>query len=196
MKKWAMMLATVAIITMIVVVGCSNRQSTKEEVYEKFHKKITSMSSYSCEAEVEAIGNKSPGKYSFIQNYEKPYNYKLEIISPENLKGKIIEYDENNILIKNPEIEDIVTLPNSHPNNQYLFIGDFVSNYINTEDVEISLDTKNLMLKTSIPGDSEYFSSEILYVDAKTKNPDKLEILDKQNNVRFRVTYKNFEFKK
>ena len=196
MKKWAILTIMVIISVLLIIVGCESKESTKEEVYEKFHKKIMDMSSYSCEAKVEAIGNKSMGEYIFKQTYKKPNTYKLEIISPEQLKGKSIEYTSENILIENKRINDIVKLPNIHPNDQYLFIGDFISNYINNEDIEINKSSENLLLKTSIPGDSEYFTKEILYVDLKTKNPTKLEIIDKEENVRFRVTYKNFEIKK
>ena len=69
-------------------IGCQRRESTKEEVYKEFQKKIVTMSSYKCIAEIEASGNKSPHNYVFIHSYVKPDYYKLEVVEPKNLKGK------------------------------------------------------------------------------------------------------------
>ena len=45
--------------------------TTLEEIYKEFQKKIVTMSSYKCIAEVEVAGNKSPHNYVFIHNYTK-----------------------------------------------------------------------------------------------------------------------------
>ena len=53
MKKWTIII--VIVISIIgIVIGCQKRESTKEEVYKEFQKKIVTMSSYKCIAEVEA----------------------------------------------------------------------------------------------------------------------------------------------
>ena len=48
----------------------------------------------------------------------------------------------------------------------------------------------------SIPGNTKYFSKQILYIDSKTNYPAKLEILDQEGNNRFIVNYSDFEYKK
>lgn len=194
-KKWAILI--VIIIGILgVIIGCQRRESTKEEVYKEFQKKISTMKSYRCSAEVEVIGNKSSQNYIFIHKYNKPDNYKLEIVSPKNLKGKTIEYKNNKILVKNPNINDIVELPNIGRNDQYMFIGDFMKNYLQNEEIKIQLSKGKLSLETYIPGEDEYFNKQVLYIDTKTKNPDKMEILDIKGNTRFVVNYKDFEYKK
>ena len=67
-KKWAIILVVITLMIGIGI-GCQRRQSTKEEVYQDFQKKISTMSSYTCRAEVVAIGNKSEHKYEFIHTY-------------------------------------------------------------------------------------------------------------------------------
>lgn len=195
MKKWAiLMIVTVGILG--IVIGCQKRESTKEELYEEFQKKILNMSSYECTADVEVVGNKSAHNYVFIHNYNKPDNYKLEVVSPKHLKGKTIEYEKNKILVKNPDIDDTVELPNVGKNDQYMFIGDFIKNYLQNEEVIIKLAKGSLYLETLIPGDNQYFSKQALYINSKTKLPEKMEILDDKNDIRFTVTYKDFEYKK
>ncbi|WP_353654879.1 germination lipoprotein GerS [Clostridium sp. CCUG 7971] len=195
MKKWAVLIIiTVGILG--IVIGCQKKESTKEELYEEFQKKILTMSSYKCTADVEVIGNKSAHNYVFIHNYNKPDNYKLEVVSPKHLKGKTIEYNKDKILVKNPEINDTVELPNAGTNDQYMFIGDFIKNYLQNEEVTIKLSKGSLNLETLIPGDNQYFSKQVLYINSKTKLPEKMEILDDKDDIRFTVTYKDFEYKK
>ena len=194
-KEWTILIViTIGILG--VFVGCQKRESTKEEVYQEFQKKISTMKSYKCSAEVEVVGNKSAQNYIFIHNYNKPDNYKLEVIYPEHLKGKTMEYKNNKILVKNPDIDDMVELPNVGRNDQYMFIGDFIKNYLQNEEIEIQLAKGNLILETYIPGEDEYFNKQVLYVNTETKNPEKMEILDIKGKNRFTVNYKDFKYTK
>ena len=194
-KKWTVVLIFTC-ITIGIAIGCQRRESTKEEIYENFQKKISTMTSYTCKAEVEAIGNKSAHNYVFIHTYNKPNYYKLEVVSPEHLKGKTMEYKDEKILVKNPGINDILELSNVGKNDQYMFIGDFIKNYLQNEEVSIKTTNNRLVLETQIPGDNQYFSKQVLYVNVDTKNPEKMEILDFKGQPKFTVNYKDFEWKK
>lgn len=190
-KKWTVLLIIIFGVFMIFI-GCQKRESTKEEMYAGFQNKISEMRSYSCKAEVEVIGNKSPQTYIMTHNYKKPNYYKVEVVSPDYLKGKTMEYKENKILIKNPEIDDVVELPNVGTNSQYLFIGDFIKNYLQNEEVEINISKDSLIIETLIPGEDKYFNKQVLYLDIKTKSPVKMEILDEKGSIIFKVKYSEF----
>lgn len=194
MKKWTT-IVIIVITVFAIVIGCQRRESTKEEVYKEFQKKIVNMSSYQCIAEVEASGNKSSHNYVFIHSYIKPDYYKLEVLEPENLKGKIMEYKDDKVIISNTDIEDKIELPNTEDNKQYAFIGDFIKNYLQNEEVDIKLSNDSLILETTIPGDNEYFNKQILYVNKETKNPEKMEILNAEGKPNFTVKYTEFECK-
>ena len=92
MKKWTTILV-IFITIFVIFVGCQKRESTKEEIYKEFQKKIVTMSSYKCMAYVKVTGNKSNHNYLFIHTYTKPDYYKLEVVEPKNLKGKTMEYN-------------------------------------------------------------------------------------------------------
>lgn len=194
-RKWAIILISV-IVVLGIIIGCKRKQSTKEEVYSDFQEKISTMSSYSCTAEIKTVGNKKEHNYQLIHTYNKPDNYKLEVISPKHLKGKIIEYKGDKILVTNPNIDDVLELPNVGKNDQYMFIGDFIKNYLQNEEVSISLSNDRLILETYIPGDNQYFNKQVLYVNSDTKTPEMMEILDNKKDVKFLVTYKKFQWKK
>ena len=153
------------------------------------------MSSYKCIAEIEAIGNKSSHNYVFIHSYVKPDYYKLEVVEPKNLKGKTMEYKGDKVIVSNPDIKDKIEFPNMEDNRQYVFIGDFIKNYLQNEEVNIKLSNNSLILETTIPGNNKYFNKQILYVNKDTKNPEKMEILNDEGKPSFTVKYKKFECK-
>ncbi|WP_343345826.1 germination lipoprotein GerS [Terrisporobacter petrolearius] len=192
-KCYSLLIIIVSIITLYSV-GCGRKEYTKEEVYEDFQKEISKIESYTCNAKVEAIGNKENTTYIFKHTYKKPDYYKLEVKSPKNLQGKTIEYKGDKVLVRNPSINDIVELPNINNDSHYLFIGDFIKNYMQNESIILEVTESELKIQTEIPGDNKYFNKQILYVDNKTKNPNKMEILDNEDKPIFIVTYEDFKY--
>lgn len=194
-KSYSLLIIIVSIITLYSV-GCGRKEYTKEEVYEDFQNQISKIESYTCNAKVEAIGNKENTTYIFKHTYKKPDYYKLEVKSPKNLQGKTIEYKGDKVLVKNPSINDTIELPNINNDSHYLFIGDFIKNYMQNESIILEVTESELKIQTEIPGDNKYFKKQILYVDNKTKNPNKMEILDNEDKPIFIVTYEDFKYEK
>ena len=195
-NKWSILLASFITMIFVFTVGCTNKEYTADELYEDFKDQISKVSSYTCIAKVEAIGNKENTTYIFKHTYKKPDYYKLEVKSPKNLKGKTIEYKNNKIIINNPKINDTVGFKNINNDARYLFIGDFINNYRNDENTKLELTENELKIEVKIPGNNKYFNKQILYVNNKTKTPDKMEIVDNEENPRFIVTYEDFKYNK
>lgn len=195
-NKWSILLSSFITMIFVFTVGCTNKEYTADELYEDFKDQISKVSSYTCIAKVEAIGNKENTTYIFKHTYKKPDYYKLEVKSPKNLKGKTIEYKNNKIIINNPKINDTVEFKNINNDARYLFIGDFINNYRKDENTKLELTENELKIEVKIPGNNKYFNKQILYVNNKTKTPDKMEIVDNEENPRFIVTYEDFKYNK
>ena len=195
-NKWSILLSSFITMIFVFTVGCTNKEYTADELYEDFKDQISKVSSYTCIAKVEAIGNKENTTYIFKHTYKKPDYYKLEVKSPKNLKGKTIEYKNNKIIINNPNINDTVEFKNINNDARYLFIGDFINNYRKDENTKLELTENELKIEVKIPGNNKYFNKQILYVNNKTKTPDKMEIEDNEENPRFIVTYEGFKYNK
>ena len=132
MKKWSFLLAVLVLIAFFSFNKKDTKeeftkQYTKEEIYESFQDKILNISSYECIAEVCVSGNKTPTNYSFKHTYKKPDSYKVEVLSPESVKGKVIEFNSNKLTINNPNVEDKIVFEDYQ--NKFLFIGNFIANY-------------------------------------------------------------------
>ena len=195
-NKWSILLSSFITMIFVFTVGCTNKEYTSDELYEDFKDQISKVSSYTCIAKVEAIGNKENTTYIFKHTYKKPDYYKLEVKSPKNLKGKTIEYKNNKIIINNPNINDTVEFKNINNDARYLFIGDFINNYRKDENTKLELTENELKIEVKIPGNNKYFNKQILYVNNNTKTPDKMEIVDNKENPRFIVTYEDFKYNK
>lgn len=197
MFKRRIILLVIAFIFIIFnFAGCNKlKQQTEDEIYSDFQKKTNCMTSYTCTAHITVINNKSQNKYIVKHTYKKPSYYKLEMIEPESLKGKTTEYYEDKIVIKNPKLKDVIELPKVGNNKLYLFIGDFIQDYSRKESIKINFyNDDQLSLERDIP-DSIYYNKQILYIDKKTKNPVKMEILDNEGDQKFIVEYTDFQSK-
>ncbi|KXZ40516.1 Outer membrane lipoprotein-sorting protein [Alkalithermobacter thermoalcaliphilus JW-YL-7 = DSM 7308] len=188
MKKWIFCF----LMIILFITGC--RESTDEELYYKLHKKISSINSYTCIADITVVGNRSPSSYTVIHSFKAPDYYKLEVLEPENLKGKVTVYQNDKVIVKNPNIPDEYKFIHTSKENKYLFIGDFIKNILENEQLKISSNSNFLILDTIIPSKSIYFHSSRLYVDKQTLKPHKMEILDYNGKVRFSVIYREFKY--
>ena len=64
-KRKTILSIFILIFLTINLVGCKNlSQQTKEDIYEDFQKKITKMTSYTCQADITVFNNKSQSKYT------------------------------------------------------------------------------------------------------------------------------------
>ena len=193
MKKWSFLLAVLVLIAFFSFNKKDTKeeftkQYTKEEIYESIQDKILNISSYECIAEVCVSGNKTPTNYSFKHTYKKPDSYKVEVLSPESVKGKVIEFNSNKLTINNPNVEDKIVFEDYQ--NKFLFIGNFIANY-SYDSAIIDEDDKFLIITKDMPND--YFNKQILYVNKKTKLPQKMQIIDINGNTRFDIIYKDFK---
>ncbi len=194
-RKWTLLFLVIIAFAGIFI-GCEKSKSTKEEVYKNFQQNILKIKYYKCKADLEVIGNKKSHRYSFIHEYNGSRNFKLIVLTPNHLKGKSIEYTKDKIIVENPKVKDKIILPNVGKDGQHLFIGDFLENYLQGENLEVGMKGNYLTLTVSIPGNARYFSKQILYIDSKNNYPTKLDILDKEGKTRFIVNYSDFRYKK
>lgn len=181
----------------LLLTGCSEK--TDEELFYDAQKKIVSLNTYTCTAEVTVYGNKSPQKYTAKQWFAAPDKYRIEIENPENLKGKVTVYNGKRAWICHPRIgqewmmEDFLASV-----EQKMFLGYFINNFVNTENVklnkEIIDDKEYISLQTEIPGNHPYFNKERLWFDIEKYYPYRLQVLDVDDNVRIDVQYLNFRY--
>ncbi|WP_207707335.1 LolA family protein [Crassaminicella thermophila] len=187
----------IGILLMLLIVGCSPK--TEQDIFYEAQKKLNKMEGYSCQVEITSIGNKSPQKYIMKQWFKKPNKYKLELIYPENLKGKITISNGNRAWIYHPSIEQTWIMENfSNSKEQNMFLGYFLKNCLNSEKVDICTEElenqKYLVITTEIPGNHIYFHKEKLWLNQESMNPYLLQIFDMKGKLRIEVKYEKFKY--
>ncbi len=144
-------------------------------------------------------GNKDPQQYRMTQWFRKPDQYRLEILEPEELKGNITLSDGKRAWIYHPVIEETWIMEDfRNSEKQNMFLGYFIKNSLETEQVTIKRENMNnegyLIIETVIPGNHVYFHKERLWFCIETMEPYRLQVLDAENRTRIDVRYENFQY--
>ncbi len=183
-------------LLLIILISCSPK--TDGEIFYDAQKEILSLNSYKCRTEVTVKGNKKPTIFTAQQWYEAPDKYRIEILSPESLNGKVTIYNGKRAWISNPRIGQSWVMQNSLDSlEENIFLGSFIHNFVNSEEVKIErkkLKSKEfIVLETEIPGNHPYFNKEILWFSIDDYKPYLLQLIDKDGEVRVDVRYYEFE---
>lgn len=185
------------ICIVLLITGCSPK--SEEELFYESQRMLNKIESYQCDVEITSIGNKGQQKYMMRQWFKKPDKYRLEVMYPDNLKGKITIFDGKKAWMYHPAIEQTWIMDGFfNSQEQNLFLGYFIENYVNSETAQIQRkkidNAEYLVIVTEIPGNHAYFSKEWLWMDIETKKPILLQIFDRQDDLRIEVKYTEFEY--
>lgn len=174
-------------------------QPTDEEVYYKIQKKLGELETYQCTTKISVIQGEEVKEYTYKQYYKNPNNYRLELLSPESVRGNLMVSNGKMAWVYSPTINHTYRIDSAQKfQKEILFIGYFMKNYMTSKESDIKSemidDQQLIVITTNIPGGNHYFSKQKLWVDKKELVPVQLHILDQQNNIRFRVIYEDFKF--
>ena len=198
MKRLARVLAVV-LSAFVIFSGCGGMRGDSASVMEKIQTKFNEMEGYSCSATLTRLSNKGTNTYETNQYFKSTGEYRLEITAPENIAGNYTVSDGKRIGQYNKKLGDFVVMdvPESQARNE-LFLGNFVKNYMRSEEVSIEVsnvgDSEYTILEAVIPGGNRYLATEKLWVDNDTILPVELVIYDEEGNERYILKFTNFEF--
>lgn len=185
------------IVFILLIVGCAPK--TEEDLLYEAQKKLNKMESYSCQVEITVKGNKKPEKYTMKQWFKKPNKYRLEVIQPKDLQGKITIGNGKNAWIYHPGIKQVwMTEEFLNSKEQNMFLGYFLRNSLNSEEVQGNIETleqkEYITIDTEIPGNHVYYHKERLWINLKHAEPYLLEVFDIKGEKRIEVKYSNFQY--
>lgn len=196
MKK---VMSLLLILGMILgLCGCNGSKSNMTEM-EKIQKQLNEMEGYQCKATMKRISNKGENTYETKQYYKSTGEYRLELTAPETVAGNYTVFDGEKVCQYNPRIAGKIVkkVPESQQRNE-LFLGQFVKNYMQSEEVAVDAaamdETKCTVLEAVIPGKDTNLSTEKLWVDNKTLKPVQFIIYDQKGKERYILNYTDFEY--
>lgn len=191
--------AVILFLLMLVLSGCTKGGGQSLSTMEKIQKQLNDMQSYQCTGTMKRISNKGENEYGMKQSCKMTGEYKLELLSPQTVAGNYTIFDGKTICQYNPRVSGkiIIDVPESQPRNE-LFLGAFVKNYMQSEEVSIDVakmdSAKCTVLEAVIPGNNAYLATEKLWIDNETIKPVQFVIYDAQGKERYVLTYDEFEY--
>ena len=123
----------------------------------------------------------------------------MELTAPEAVAGNYTVFDGSRICQYNPKLDSSIirNAPSSQHRNE-LFLGQFLSNYLQSEGVSVEAaaleDSRCILLEAVIPGKDTSLSTEKLWVDRESLLPVRLSIFDTKEQECYRIDYKTFTF--
>jgi len=197
-KSGAVFFVSIFIVICIIFSACSTKEKSKSPM-EKIQEKLTTMESYACIADLTYVSNKGKNTYRTKQYYKMSGEYRIEITAPEQVKGLVTVFDGKKVMQYNPRIlgEAVNEIPESK-NTYEIFLGTFLKNYLQSEDVTLEVFNNNneeyTVLEAVIPEGGKYLATEKLWVSNKTLNPAQLVIYDTEGKERIIVKYGDFKY--
>lgn len=176
------------------VLGCnhSSHPGTAQE-------KLINMTGYVCVASISHIDEESSNTYESNQVYEMAGRYRFEVTKPDHIKGLTTIYNGEKVIQYNPQIENpkAVELPVNNFRNQ-IFLGTFVRNYLQSEDVAMAVQKMEgqltTMLEAVIPGGSKHMSTQRLWLDNKTGKPVRMTIYNQNEKETIKIEFIEFTY--
>ena len=147
---------------------------------------ILSFNSYETKVEVEVKSNKNSNKYIIKQKYNGIEDNSQEVIEPNNIAGVKIIKEGKNLRLENSNLN----LTSMFENYQYisdnsLDLCSFIKDYKKGEKSEWKEKDGKIIMETNRES-----KQKILYIDAKSGNPEKMEIKDNNKNIAVYILYK------
>lgn len=147
---------------------------------------ILSINSYETKVEVEVKSNKNSNKYIIKQKYNGIEDNSQEVIEPNNIAGVKIIKEGKNLRLENSNLN----LTSMFENYQYisdnsLDLCSFIEDYKKVEKSEWKEKDGKIIMETNRES-----KQKILYIDAKSGNPEKMEIKDNNKNIAVYILYK------
>jgi outer membrane lipoprotein-sorting protein len=175
----------------IILIGCFEK-THEESIYEEVVKKYMYLDNYTCKVEITVNSNKTSNFYKAEQFCKGLGNYRIEYLFPEDIRGLVILYDNNNIDMVYEELNKRISLKDYNDNILYHFIDSFWEIYFNSEESKVSESDDIILFEVNIPGTNKYRNKMKLSVNRTDYKPENLTIYDYNENVVVDVRYTEF----
>jgi len=183
---------------MAVIFMTACRKPSDQERYYDAHKKMMEIQSYETTAKIYTYSGDSKREYEFNQSFMYPDKYRLEVISPNSIKGNLTIFNGKAAWIQHATINQTWKMDNfEQSKEQLMFIGYFLKNFISSENStyysEKFKGQDSIVITTELPGGNPHFYTQKLWISGDDFTPMQLNIIDNQERVRFEVCYENFK---
>ena len=164
---------------------------------EEVEEYILNISSYEAKLELIVKGNKNTNRYIILQTYNKPDKTKQVVLEPENIAGLEIEYDGQNLILRNTKLNIEKLYENyKYLTDNFFTLETFIKEYEQLKNNKTNLyeESENIIMEVEV-NKNKYVYKKTLYIDKNSLEPTKLMIQDiNEENIVY-ILYNEIEIK-
>lgn len=164
---------------------------------EEVEEYILNISSYEAKLELTVKSNKNTNRYIILQTYNKENKTKQVVLEPENIAGLEIEYDGQNLILRNTKL-NIEKLYENYKclTDNFFTLETFIKEYEQLKNNKTNLyeESENIIMEVEV-NKNKYVYKKTLYIDKNSLEPTKLMIQDiNEENIVY-ILYNEIELK-
>ena len=178
---------------LLFIVGCGN---TNKDVIDELENKINSLNSYSISGVLEIYRNEDKYTYDIESSYSKDDLYKVKLINKNNNHEQIILKNDEGVYVITPALNKSFKFQSEWPynNSQIYLLQPIVSDLVNDKNSKVEKNNDGYIVTSKVNYTNEKdFVKQIVYMDSE-KNIKKVEVVDKDGNVRMKLEIGNIDY--
>lgn len=164
---------------------------------EEVEEYILNISSYEAKLELTVKSNKNTNRYIILQTYNKENKTKQVVLEPENIAGLEIEYDGQNLILRNTKLNIEKVYENyKYLTDNFFTLETFIKEYEQLKNNKTNLyeESENIIMEVEV-NKNKYVYKKTLYIDKNSLEPTKLMIQDiNEENIVY-ILYNEIEIK-
>ncbi|MBE7011184.1 MAG: hypothetical protein E7415_00755 [Ruminococcaceae bacterium] len=186
MKKGIIVLT---VILMMTLISCGkNNHSDYSEIYESF----SNIENYCAVVDVTVSGDEKASEYRARQYYVAPDLYRLDFIS-EGMEDISCVLNGEKLHFKGPDGK-VTEFEKYIPEEKYyIFITDFMERYVKSETAKSYRRGNKTVLELEESGENPQRASMKLYINNRTRLPDKLQTFNEKGEKVMEAEFSDFK---
>ena len=178
----------------LLLTGCG--KYTDKSLIKDISKKVNDAKSYRLVGTLDIYRNEEKYSYDVDSSYKKEDLFKVDLKNKSNDHEQIIIKNKEGVYVITPSLNKSFKFQSDWPynNSQIYLLQPIITDLSNEKDRKYKATDSGYVItsKVDYPTEKDYVKQKV-YVD-KDKNITKVEVLDKNDNVKMKLTVSNIEY--
>ncbi len=183
------------LFVLLISTGCG--KMTKDDVVKKFEKNINSSNSYKITGKMEIFNGEDLFNYNLEANHLKDDYYKVILINESNNHEQIILRNDDGVYVITPALNKSFKFDSVWPeNSSQAYLLESLFNDVNKDNKAKFNETETgyvIQSNVNYPNNSDLSYQKVYF--NKEGIPEKVEVYDKNDNVKIKVIFTKIDFK-
>lgn len=200
MKNWGEYMKKVVVICLLLISSCCLTGcfgSKTSDVISSLKKNVEKAKAYHVVGELEIMNNEESYLYDIEVAYKDDDYFRVSLKNKTNSHEQIILKNETGVYVLTPSLNKSFKFQSEWPynNSQSYLLQALVTDMDNDENKTVDISEDNTIVTTTVNySNNKNLVNQKIYFDKKG-NLKKVEVLNKDGNVKIRMTYKDVDYK-